>query len=110
MKQFTINGITYTAKPFDFNLICDLEEMSNAPITELQKKPISMARTYLAICMGASREEAGSELEQHIIGGGDVTELVEAMNDEIEDSGFFQAMTARNKKSTKRTKKSETIE
>ena len=26
-KSFTVNGVTYTAKPFTYNVICDLEDM-----------------------------------------------------------------------------------
>ena len=26
-NRFTVNGVTYTAKPFDFDMVCELEDM-----------------------------------------------------------------------------------
>lgn len=91
MKTFTVNGMTYEAKPFDFNLACDLDEMG-VSIAEIQKKPMSVVRSYLALCMGADKDAAGEQIEQHIMNGGDLDELLDAMTYEINESGFFQKM------------------
>lgn len=92
MKTFTINGKEYKAKAFDFNLVCDLEDMGIA-LAEAGKKPMSMVRAYFGICAGKDRDFAGKEMEQHLINGGDFEEVMNAMSEEMEKSDFFRAVS-----------------
>lgn len=94
MKNFIINGKEYKAKPFDFNLVCDLEDMG-IPISTAQDKPISTARAYFALCTGRGKTYAGHELEQHITNGGDLTEIISVMADEMDKSDFFRNLNQR---------------
>ena len=82
MNIFTVNGKEYVAKAFNFNLICDLEDMG-VSIAEADGKPMSMVRAYFAVCAGKGKEFAGKEMEQHVIGGGNFDTLVTAMSNEI---------------------------
>lgn len=91
MKAFEINGKKYTAKPFDFNLICDLEDMG-VSLQDASSKSMSMVRAYFALCTGMDKEFAGKEMEQHIIGGGKFDEIITAMSEEMEGSDFFRAL------------------
>lgn len=93
-NTFVVNGITYVAKPFDFNLICDLED-SGVPIEDMGKKPMTVIRAYIAICMGGSVEEAGEQMELHVVSGGDFSDVTTAMQKEMEESDFFQALNKR---------------
>lgn len=90
MRIFTINGKTYRAKPFDFNLLCDMEDMG-VSVGE-KSKSLSMLRAYLAICAGKDNEFAGEEINQHIINGGSLESAFEALKKEMEASDFFQAL------------------
>lgn len=99
---FTINNVVYTAKEFDFNTVCDLEE-SGVSLEEMQKKPTSAVRAYFALCTGGSIDDAGRELQEHIINGGTLNELTQAMVAEMNESDFFQALSKRTKKSTRKT-------
>lgn len=92
MNTFTVNGTEYKAKPFDFNLVCDLEDMG-VSLEEMGKKRMSMVRAYFAICTGKGNEFAGKELNAHFVGGGKFEDIVEAMNKEMEISDFFQALS-----------------
>lgn len=92
MKKFKINGKNVESKEFTFNLICDMEDMG-FPIADIAKKPTSAVRAYLAICMDISLDEAGKEIEQHMIGGGSLNPLMTAMSYEMKNSDFFQALT-----------------
>lgn len=94
MRTFTINGKRYTAKPFDFNTVCDLEE-SGVSLSEMSKKPMSMARAYFSLCFKGSPEDAGKEIQAHIVAGGDFNDLYKAMGDEMNESDFFQALNKR---------------
>lgn len=89
MNTFTVNGTEYKAKPFDFNLVCDLEDMGIS-LEEAGKKPMSMVRAYFGLCVGRGKEYAGKELEAHIIGGGKFDNIITAMSDEMEKSDFFR--------------------
>lgn len=94
MRTFVINGVTYTAKPFTYNVICDLEDMG-VSLQDMQNKPMSVVRAYFAVCAGKGSEFAGEQIEAHVIGGGDFTDVLEAMNEEMEKSDFFRALQNR---------------
>lgn len=91
-NTFTINGKKHTAAPFDFNLVCDLEE-KGIQMEEMSKKQMSTLRAYLALCTGMSIEQAGKELEAHKIAGGSFEEISRAFNSEMEKSDFFRSLT-----------------
>lgn len=88
MRTFTVNGKEYKAKAFDFNLVCDLEDMGIS-LQEAGNKPMSMVRAYFGLCTGRGKEYAGKEMESHIIGGGSFYDVINAMNEEMEKSDFF---------------------
>lgn len=91
MKTFKINGKEYKAKPFDFNLICDLEDMGIS-LKSAGKKPMAMIRAYFAFCAEVSKDVAGKELELHMINGGSFDEIANAMSNEMENSDFFRTL------------------
>lgn len=90
MNIFKVNGKTYKARPFDFNLMCDLEEMG-VSVGE-KSKGMSMLRAYLAICAGKDNEYAGMELNQHIINGGSLESAFDILKKEMDASDFFRAL------------------
>lgn len=94
MRTFTINGRLYRAVPFTFNTICDLEEMG-IRIEDAQKKPMSLVRGYFTLCCGGDREFAGSELQAHMVGGGTLTDISDAMAAEMNESDFFHSLSTR---------------
>lgn len=104
MNTFTINGNEYVAKKFDFNLVCDLEDMGVA-LSSVQEKPMTTARAYFALCTGKGKEFAGAELESHIVNGGDFTDLIVAMSEEMEKSDFFRNLSKRTEKETGKNQK-----
>lgn len=91
MATFTINNRRYNAKPVDFNMVCDFEDMGLA-FTDIEKKTTSFIRTYLAICGHMSVEQAGKEIEQHIMNGGTLEDIAVALMNEVQNSDFFQAL------------------
>ena len=91
MKTVQINGKKYQGAEMTFNNVCKMEEM-DAPITYGAKVSFSMLRAYLALCMNTSKENAGEELEKHIVNGGTMDDLSEAMAEAIENSDFFRKL------------------
>jgi hypothetical protein len=90
-KTFTVNGKEYKAKEFDFNTVCDLEDMG-VSIEDMAEKPTASIRAYFASCTGKGKSFAGKEMEQHFINGGSFDEIASAMNEEMEKSDFFRAL------------------
>jgi len=91
---FTINNRRYEAKEFDFNLICDLQEMgvNILDMSSIRKNPIPVIRTYVSLCMDADKDVAGEEIQAHIINGGGFEEVLGVITDMMEKSDFFQAL------------------
>ena len=90
-KIFSINNKTYTAKEFDFNLLCDLEDMGLS-LEDIEKKPMSLIRTYFMFCSGLTKEQAGAEIEAHIANGGQFNDVVNVMGEKMNESGFFRSL------------------
>lgn len=91
MSMFTVNGKEYKAKAFDFNMVCDLEDMGIS-IDQMSNKPMSMVRAYFGLCAGKGKDFAGKEMENHIVSGGKFEEIVSAMSDEMKKSDFFRSL------------------
>lgn len=104
MKMFNLNGKSYPAREIDFNMICDLEE-NGLSLEQIEEKPMSMIRYYIAFCMKASKEIAGREIEGHLVNGGDLSDIAEVMNGAMEDSGFFRLSTRERRRKLRRVQR-----
>lgn len=85
-----INGKEYRLPKLSFNTMCRLEEMG-VSLTELNKMPMATIRAFTALAVG-SPEKAGEELEQHLISGGELTDILDEIKTAVNESGFFQAL------------------
>lgn len=90
MNRFTICGETYTAKPFSFRTLVEINKMG-IKIADMNKMDMALLNAYFAVCAEIDEEEAMELIEKHVIEGGDIDELSEVMNKEI-DSDFFRAL------------------
>lgn len=106
MNTFKVNGVEYKAKPFDFNLVCDLEDMG-ITMSNMAGRSTSLIRAYFVLCSGMSKENAGKEIEQQFIKYGDLNEISEALNKEMEASDFFRSLTERTKSATAENEEAE---
>lgn len=109
MKTFTINGKVYTAKEFDFNMICDLED-EGVSLEVMGKKPLSMLRAYFIICAGIDRISAGLEMQKHIISGGNLDSLSDAISGAMENSDFFRHLKEETEKDSAENQSEATAE
>ena len=90
-NRFTVNGVTYTAKPFDFDLICDLEDMG-VSIERIDKMPMSLIRAYFALCAGTEPRIASSWIQAHLTKGGTIDDITNVMAKEMDESDFFRSL------------------
>ena len=102
MRTFQINNKLYKAKEFDFNFLCELEEQGLS-LEEIEKKPFSLIRTYLAFCGNLNKELAGKEIEKHVENGGKLNDVTDVLSAMMEDSGFFRSLNSQTEESEEET-------
>ena len=89
-KEITVNGKTYPAVEVTFNVLCDMDEMG-VSIEDLDPRHIiRFLRAYVAVCMGATPEDAGVEIGSHVMSGGAIEDLIAIMTEAFEEGGFFR--------------------
>lgn len=91
MKTFMVNGKEYKSKMFDFNLVCDMEDLG-VSIEQIRNKPISAIRAYFSLCANLNKDAAGKEIESHIISGKKLDDVMNIMFEEMENSDFFRVL------------------
>ena len=91
METFTVNGRKVKAREADFNFLCDLGE-NGIEMSDIGKKPLNAIRQDVAFCMGGSADVAGSEINQHVLNGGDFEEILNVFREKMEESDFFRAL------------------
>lgn len=97
--KVTINNKKYDVPELTFRHFTKMEEQGFSIIEALQKKQIMlMAMGFTCAVTGADRDEAEKLLEQHVLGGGNVNDIVSAFSKAIADSDFFKRMLGLDKK------------
>lgn len=102
MNTFEVNGITCTAREFDFNALVEFDNYGIS-IQDVADKPFAFIRAYVAYCMHTDLEEAGKAINDHVVSGGKLDQIFEVINTEMEKSGFFHALSNEPKEVPKRT-------
>lgn len=103
-NTFTVNKVSYIAKPFDFDMVCELEEMG-VTFERIEKMPMSLIRAYFALCADVSKEQAASLIENHLINGGKLDDITEPMAKEMNDSDFFRALAEKEEQTSTESKR-----
>lgn len=103
-KEIVINGKVYPAKEITFNSVCQFEDMG-IPMSEIEAKSIMFIRAYAAMCMDKKAEQAGEEIEKHIMNGGSMEDIAKVLRDAVEESDFFQALSKRAETTDSESKK-----
>lgn len=93
-KEIVINGKAYHTKEITFNTVCQFEDMG-IPMSEIEEKSIMFIRAYAAMCMDKKADQAGDEIEKHVMNGGSIDELADVLRQAVEESGFFQVLSKR---------------
>ena len=91
MRTFLINNKRYIAKEFTFGAVRQLES-NGLSLTDVQNKPMTLAAAYLAFCAGINMDAADNEIQEHVINGGNLDGIFEAVTEAMNESRFFQAL------------------
>lgn len=97
MNTFLINNKRYVAKEFTFGAVRQLES-NGLSLTDIQNKPMTLASAYLAFCAGISINAADEEIQNHVLNGGNLDGIFEAVTEAMNDSRFFQALNRKTEK------------
>ncbi len=99
MVTVKINNKKYEVKELGFSDMVHMEEMGFSVIESFKKKQFfSLATAFAGIAAHCDREDAEYLCEQHILGGGNIADIVTAFNTAVEESGFFKKLLGREQK------------
>lgn len=87
MEKFTVNEKVYFVKELDWAFLveCDKEGIDSNRITGA-----AALNMFVAYCSGLDPKEAQKEINEHVLKGGSLPELVEIYNKALTESGFFR--------------------
>lgn len=99
MVTVKINNKKYEVKELGFSDMVHMEEMGFSVIESFKKKQFfSLATAFAGIAAHCDREDAEYLCEQHILGGGNIADIVTAFNTAVEESGFSKSFWGGNRK------------
>lgn len=88
-----INNKNYPVPQMGFKHMMKMEDMGFSIFNMFEKKQLfSIATAFTGIVAECEREEAERLIEQHVLGGGDITQIYEAFNEAISESNFFRKL------------------
>jgi len=92
-----INEREYDVPELDFNAVCDLADrgIDILNTNTMQKNALGIARGFTAWVMGVDNATAGREIQKHMLAGGDISVIIDAFTQAVEESGFFNAIQSR---------------
>lgn len=97
MKSIVLNGQSYDIPEMTFEQICRLEE-NGVYLLNLNRKDrnvASMLRGIVAWIMDAEPEVASATIQAHLENGGRIDDILVAVREAMENSGFFGKTQAR---------------
>jgi hypothetical protein len=101
-----INSKSYDVPELTFRHYTKMEEQGFSIIDAFQKKQLLLiAMGFTCAVTGFDRAEAEELLEQHVLGGGNITDIVSAFGEAIGESDFFQKMLGIQEEEKKPVKK-----
>ncbi len=93
MVKVKINGKTYNVGELGFSHYTYIEEQGCSIVEAFNKKQFMlMAMGFTCVACECDRAEAEKIIQQHVLGGGSVLDIVSAFEKAISQSDFFQRM------------------
>lgn len=101
MKTIKINQKNYPIPELTFRHLPMMERCGLSIMQMVSGHYIfTTVQVFTALVVGCDTDEADRLLEQHILGGGDVTSIFEAFADAIDESPFFSKILENQEKDT----------
>lgn len=94
-----INQKTYKVPELTMEHYVKMEEQGFSIIEAFQKRQMMLiSMGFVCAVVGCDREEAERLLTQHVLGGGNIVDIVNAFNKAVAQSDFFKKMLGLDKK------------
>jgi len=107
--KVNINNKNYNVPELTFKHFTKMEEQGFSIVDAFQKKQMMlMAMGFTCAVTGLDRDEAEDLLEQHVLGGGDIRNIVNTFGKTINESDFFKKMLGLTEKQAEKAKQKET--
>ena len=105
MKTIKINNKNYIVPELTFRHFSQMEEQGFSVLEAFQKKQMFLlAMGFVCAVTGEDRNEAERLIEQHILGGGTIEDIMTAFGEAVSESGFFRKALGLDEEAEKKTK------
>lgn len=104
MATVKINNKKYEVPELTFRHFTIMEDQGFSVIDAFRKQQIFLlAMGFVCVVTGEDRDEAERLIEQHVLGGGDITDIYASFAEAVDRSAFFKKMLGQEKTSEKKT-------
>ena len=106
--EVKINNKKYKVPQLGFGHFVQMEEMGFVVQDMLSKNQVfSTATAFTGVVTGLDKEESENLIQQHILGGGKISTIMDAFNEAAMESDFFKKMMGLDDKKAPAKKQSE---
>lgn len=103
-----INNKNYEVPELTFSHFTKIEEQGFSIVDAFQKNQmLLLAMGYVCAVVDCDRDEAERLIEQHVLGGGDLKDIVDSFGEAINKSNFFKKMLGMEEKKESAEQKNE---
>ena len=111
MGEVKINNKKYKVPELKFEHYTKIEEQGFSIIDAFKKEQIFLiAMGFVCAVTGCDREESEKLIQQHILGGGNIMDIVRAFSNAVSESDFFTEALGLKKEKKQTEEKTETEE
>ena len=107
--KFKLNNKEYNVPELTMSHFTKMEEQGFSVVEAFQKGQMMLVSMgFVCAVVGCDREEAEQLITQHVLGGGKISDIINAFTKAVEESVFFQKMLKLNE--TTETAQEEDVE
>lgn len=91
--KFKLNNKEYNVPELTMSHFTKMEEQGFSVVEAFQKGQMMLVSMgFVCAVVGCEREEAERLITQHVLGGGKISDIINAFTKAVEESVFFQKM------------------
>ena len=98
-REIEINGRKFKAAEITFGTIRKLSQLG-VDFNHLGKNMFTLVNAYVQVSTRLSEEAVDEMIQQHILKGGSLEDILKVFQEELDDSDFFQALAKTEQKET----------
>ena len=110
MVNVKINSKTYKVGEMKFKDFTHMEEQGFSIVDAFTKSQYMLiAMGFTCVAVGCDRMEAEELIEQHVLGGGDIRDIVSKFYEAVSESAFFKKTLGITESEEKKAAKAKTV-